>query len=158
MNQLIKSNFIYMKAQFTISGFGLIFDEENKVLLCHRRDYDLWNLPGGTMESGEAPWEGAVREVKEETGLDVEIVRLAGVYNKPEKNELAFSFICKITGGQLTLNEEADKIEYFNVNKIPTNTSPKQIARIHDVLEEKGLVLKNQTGKSAIDLIKEGKL
>ena len=71
-----------MKSQFTIAAFGLIFDQQNRILLCHRRDYNLWNLPGGTMEAGEAPWETVVRELKEETGLDVEIVRLTGVYNK----------------------------------------------------------------------------
>lgn len=147
-----------MKSQFTIAAFGLIFDQQNRILLCHRRDYNLWNVPGGTTEAGEAPWETVIRELKEETGLDVEIVRLAGIYNKSEKNELVFSFVCKIKGGELTLNEEADKIEYFDVNKIPVNISPKQIARIHDVLTEKDLVFKNQTGKSAIDLIKEGKL
>ena len=77
---------------------------------------------------------------QEETGLDVEITRLAGIYNKPEKSELVFSFVCKIIGGQLTLNEEADKIEYFAIKDIPHNTSPKQVDRIHDVLEKKEIV------------------
>jgi ADP-ribose pyrophosphatase YjhB (NUDIX family) len=147
-----------MKPQFVIASFGFIFDEQNKILLCHRLDYDLWNLPGGTMEAGESPWECVIREVKEETGLDVEITRLAGIYNKPEKNEVCFSFVCKIVGGKLTLNSEADKIEYFDIKNIPSNTSRKQIERIEDVLKEKDIVYKNQIGKSSIELIKEGKL
>ena len=147
-----------MKGQFSIAAFGLIFDENNKILLCHRRDYDLWNLPGGTMESGESPWECVIREVREETGLKVGISKLAGIYNKPDKRELVFSFICEVVDGQLTLNEEADKIEYFDINDIPANISQKQVARIHDFLEEKEMVLKNQIGKGAIELIKEGKL
>ncbi|MFA5886383.1 MAG: NUDIX domain-containing protein [Patescibacteria group bacterium] len=147
-----------MKDQFIVAAFGFIFDENNKILLCHRCDYDLWNLPGGTMETGESPWECVVREVREETGLKVEITRLAGIYNKPDKGELVFSFICRVVGGQLTLNEEADKIGYFNIKDIPANISQKQIARIHDALEEKEIVLKNQTGKGSIELIKEGKL
>jgi len=114
---------------FTIGVFGIIVDDENRVLFCHRRDYDLWNLPGGTLEAGEAPWDCVIRETKEETGFEVEIVRLAGVYNKPEKGEICFSFVCKITGGQLTLSDEADKIEYFDFKDIPNNTSPKQIER-----------------------------
>ncbi|MFA5130885.1 MAG: NUDIX domain-containing protein [Patescibacteria group bacterium] len=144
-----------MKSQFVIASFGFIFDENNRILLCHRRDYDLWNLPGGTMELGESPWECVVREVKEETGLEVEISKLAGIYNKPDKGALAFSFICKVVGGQLTLNEEADKIEYFGIEEIPANISQKQVARIRDALKEKELVLKNQTGKGAIELIQE---
>ncbi len=147
-----------MKDQFVIASFGLIFNEQNKILLCHRRDYDLWNLPGGTMEAGESPWECVEREVKEETGFDIEIVKLAGIYNKPEKNEVCFSFVCKIIGGILTLNEEADRIEYFGIKDIPDNTSPKQVERINDTIKEKRIVYKNQTGKSSIELIKEGKL
>lgn len=126
-----------MKDQFIVAAFGFIFDENNKILLCHRCDYDLWNLPGGTMEAGESPWECVVREAREETGLKVEITRLAGIYNKPDKGELVFSFICRVVGGQLTLNKEADKIEYFDIKDIPANTSQKQVARIHDALEKK---------------------
>jgi ADP-ribose pyrophosphatase YjhB (NUDIX family) len=42
-----------MKTRFTIGAFAIVFNDERKVLLCHRRDYDLWNLPGGGVESGE---------------------------------------------------------------------------------------------------------
>lgn len=147
-----------MKPQFVIAAFGMIFDEKQRVLLCHRRDYDLWNLPGGTMEPGESPWECVIREIKEETGLDAETVRLVGIYNKPERNEICFSFACRITGGSLTLNDEADRIEYFAIQDIPPNTSPKQVGRIKDFFQYQDLVLKNQTGKSSIELIKEGKL
>ena len=52
-------------AKFTIGVFGIILDEQSKILLVHRTDYDLWNLPGGRLESGESPWEGVVREIKE---------------------------------------------------------------------------------------------
>ena len=148
-----------MKSQFTIGVFGMVFDEQNRVLLCHRKDHDLWNLPGGALESGEAPWNGVRREVKEETGLDVEVTKLVGVYSKPEKDDMVFSFVCKIKGGQITLNDEADQIEYFEIDKLPTNTVPKQVERIKDFLETSDEVtLKIQTGKSTIELLKEGKL
>jgi ADP-ribose pyrophosphatase YjhB (NUDIX family) len=147
-----------MSDRFTIGAFGIIFDEDQRVLLCHRRDYDLWNLPGGTMEPGESPWECVIREIREETGFEAEIVRLAGIYNKPEKNEVCFSFVCRIIGGALTLNEEADRIEYFSAADAPHNTSPKQIERINDARQIKDLVYRNQTGKSSIQLIKEGLL
>jgi len=148
-----------MKPQFTIGTFGMIFDEDGRILLCHRRDYDLWNLPGGTLESCEAPWDGAKREVKEETGLDVEIVKLSGIYSKSDKNDIVFSFICKIVGGEITLNDEADKIEYFAIEDLPANTSPKQVERIKAASKEpEELFLEVQSGKSSIELIKEGKL
>lgn len=148
-----------MKPQFTIGIFGIILDEQKRVLLCHRRDYDLWNLPGGTLENGESPWEGVKREIKEETGLTTEIESLAGVYSKPDKSEIVFSFVCKVVGGEIRLNDEADKIEYFEIDKLPPNTSQKQVERIKDVIANPDkTIYKVQTGKSSIELIKGGKL
>lgn len=148
-----------MKTQFTIGAFGIIFDEQKRVLLVHRRDYDLWNLPGGTLEDFESPANAVKREVREETGLEIEVSKLLGVYNKENKNDMAFSFLCKVVSGEITLNDEADKIEYFDVNKLPSNTVPKQVERIMDALSNPSeVIFKTQTGKSAIELVKEGKL
>jgi ADP-ribose pyrophosphatase YjhB (NUDIX family) len=132
-----------MKNQFTIGVFGIIFDKQGRVLLCHRNNYDLWNLPRGALKSGEAPCVGAKREVKEETELEVEILKPMGVYSKQEKNEIIFSFICNIIGGEITLNNEANKIEYFEIDKIPSNTSPKQVERIKDAIHNPDIILKD---------------
>jgi 8-oxo-dGTP pyrophosphatase MutT (NUDIX family) len=67
---------------FSIGAFAIIFDENGKVLLSHRRDIDAWNLPGGGVETRELPDEAVIREVREETGLEVIIERLVGVYGK----------------------------------------------------------------------------
>ncbi|MCX6807584.1 MAG: NUDIX domain-containing protein [Patescibacteria group bacterium] len=144
---------------FTIGAFAIILDNQKKVLFCHRRDYDLWNLPGGRVESGESPWEAVIREVKEETGLDVEVKRLVGIYTKPKEDDVVFSFLCDVIGGKITLNDEADHIEYFAFDDIPKNSVPKQVERIRDALSNKRkLIMKAQFGKRVIDLIKEGKL
>ena len=137
----------------------MIFDAEDRVLLCHRRDHDVWNLPGGGLESGETPWDAVKREVREETGLDVKISKLTGVYSKQDKDELVFSFICTVIGGEITLNLEADRIEYFGIDKLPTNTIPKQVERINDAVRSPdSIFLKVQTGKSSVERIKEGEL
>jgi 8-oxo-dGTP diphosphatase len=83
---------------FRLGVFAIILDGQKRVLLCHRRDHDLWNLPGGRLETGEAPWQGVIREVKEETGLDAQVVRLAGVYSKLDVNEVVLSFVCAVVG------------------------------------------------------------
>jgi 8-oxo-dGTP diphosphatase len=133
---------------FTIGVFAIIFDDENRILFCHRRDYDLWNLPGGRLENGEAPWKGVIREVKEETGFDVEVVKMSGVYSKPETNDIVLQFVCRITGGEMTLNDEADKIKYFAFADIPSNTVKKHVPRIKDVLDNPDILhLKEQFGK-----------
>lgn len=144
---------------FTIGVFGIITDNEGRVLLCHRRDHDLWNLPGGGVEAGESPWDALVREIKEETGLNTKLTHITGVYSKPDKNEIVLSFACQITGGEGTLTDEADKIEYFEVGQIPKNTSPKQVERIKEYLADKSKThYRIQTGPSSIDLIREGKM
>ena len=129
------------------------------MLLCHRRDHDLWNLPGGVLEHGEVPWDGVIREVREETGLEVEVSRLAGVYSKPEANDLVFSFLCRRTGGEIEPSDEADRIEFFRADELPPNTIPKQVERIADSFRDTGTVVcRVQRGKSAIQLSKAGKL
>lgn len=142
---------------FTVGAFAIILDKQSRVLLCHRRDYDLWNLPGGGVKKGESPWEGVIREVKEEVCLDVKIVRLQGIYYKPEKDDLVFCFICEPIGGKITLTEEADKIEYFELMNIPHNISSKQLERVKDALKGDNLILKIQKGPSSIKLVKQGK-
>ncbi len=120
---------------FTIGAFGIIVDDVGRVLLCHRRDIDMWNLPGGGMESGELPPHAVIREVKEETGFDVAVGRLIGVYGKPDRDDLVFAFACEITGGQLTETDESDACCYFAPDDIPLNTNPKQVERVYDALK-----------------------
>lgn len=148
-----------MKPRFTVGVFAVIHDDDRRVLLCHRRDHDLWNLPGGALEHGEAPWDGVLREVREETGLEVEVSRLAGVYSKPEVDDLVFSFLCRRVGGQIALSDEADRIEFFRADELPPNTIPKQVERITDSLRNPDTVIcRTQRGASSIKRTKEGNL
>jgi len=141
---------------FKIGSFGIITDEQDRVLLCHRRDHDLWNLPGGGVGDGETPDQAVMREIKEEIGLEAKVVRLTGVYNKPDKNSVVFSFLCEVVGGAMTLTDEADEIKYFSLDDLPKNASQKQIERIGDYFADKNKVhYKTQLGPSSIDLIKQ---
>ena len=100
--------------------------------------------------------ESAIREVKEETGLKVEVERTTGIYSKPHKDELVFAFKCKVISGELKLSNEADEHKYFQVSQIPSNTVPKQVERIKDFFSNQNIVhLKSQTGPSIINLIKQ---
>jgi ADP-ribose pyrophosphatase YjhB (NUDIX family) len=140
-------------------AFAIIVNEDNHVLLCHRNDYDLWNLPGGKVEIWESPWEAVIREVKEETGLDVEISQFLWLYYKPEKDDLVFQFVCRIVWWEIRLNEEANQILYFNKDQLPANTSGKQIERIHDYfVGSKKYIMKKQFWPWSIDTIQQGML
>ncbi len=108
---------------FRIGVFALIFDDEGRILLGHRRDIDWWNLPGGGMEAGETVDEALCREVREETGLEVEVEQLAGVYSN-----------CRTIGGVLQPTEEVRENRYFAPGALPSNTLPKHRQRIEDAL------------------------
>jgi len=132
-------------------AFAVIFDEERRVLLCHRRDMDAWNLPGGGIEPGESPWDATIREVREEVCLDVAVVRLTGLYWKPETQDLVFNFECRVIGGATALSDEADDIRYFALAELPPNTAPSQVERIRDALADAPTaLLKVQTGLRSI--------
>lgn len=142
-----------------VGAFAIILDEQHRVLLCHRCDADLWNLPGGHIEWGETPWQAVIREVDEETGFKVVVLTLAGMYVNPVRRNIAFSFVCEIIGGTMTTSVESDVLAYFSFEKIPRYTSPYHRERIQDVLDMPcRFHLKFQRGFSAKKLLRQGKL
>jgi len=143
-------------SKFAIGAFVVIFDEKGRVLLSHRRNLDIWTLPGGGVDDRELPTEAAIRETREETGLKIKILDLVGVYGKSHKNELAFVFLGKVNGGKLKKSKEADKHQYFKLKKIPKNTIPKHVERIHDAARElEKPVFNQQKSLSARQLLKK---
>jgi ADP-ribose pyrophosphatase YjhB (NUDIX family) len=120
-------------ATFRIGVYAVIFDQE-RVLLAHRRDIDWWNLPGGGMEPDETVEEAMRREVREETGLDVVVERLIGVYSKPQKQEVVLTFRCSVVGGTLSATEESRECRFFSPDALPPNTLPKHRQRVEDAL------------------------
>jgi 8-oxo-dGTP diphosphatase len=120
---------------FTVGAFAIIVDAQQHILLCHRRDMDRWNLPGGGVMSGETPWQAVVREVQEEVGLTIRVERLTGIYAYPPRNDLVFSFFCTITGGEIAESDEADGIAYFLIEQLPPTTHVHHALRIKDFAE-----------------------
>ena len=118
--------FVYMK----LGAFCFFLNDNNEILLCKRRDKDLWNLPGGRVEYGESPWDAALREVTEEIGVTAQIERLVGVYHKPDQDEVVFQFLARIVHSAPTISDEVADIQYFPMDKLPENTAPRQVERI----------------------------
>jgi 8-oxo-dGTP diphosphatase len=138
-------------AQFRIGVSALIF-REGEILLAHRSDIDWWNLPGGGMELGETLEQTVSREVLEETGLQVAIERLVGVYSKPQKHEVVLSFLCRITGGELTTTLESRECRFFPPGALPANTLPKHRQRIEDaLLNQERALIRNQLSSTSHD-------
>ena len=114
--------------------FGVILNDKNEVLLIHRTDHDIWEIPGGGWEDGETPWDATIREVKEETTLDVVVEKLVSLGSRPSNQDLVFTFLCKVVGGEIHPTSEADQIGYFSLENMPTNLAPSKLARIKDAL------------------------
>jgi mutator protein MutT len=114
---------------------AIVRNEQREILLIRRSDGGTWDLPGGAVEPGETPSEALLREIREETGLDVRIVRVAGVFGGktfrhtyPDGNRIeAFSvtFECEITGGKLASRDgEATGFRFVKEDAMPPLTWP----------------------------------
>jgi ADP-ribose pyrophosphatase YjhB (NUDIX family) len=139
-------------AKFRVSCSALI-ERGGEYLMARRRDIGLWNLPGGGMEAGETVDEGLAREVMEEIGVTVRIVRLVGVYSKPQKNEIVLTFLCKLVSeDEPTTSDEVSEVGWFRPDRLPTDTLPKHRQRVVDAaLGQREAILRAQTTSTAED-------
>jgi ADP-ribose pyrophosphatase YjhB (NUDIX family) len=95
------------------------------VLMIHRTDNDNWAVPGGAMEIGETLTGCAVRETKEETGIDCEITGLVGIYTDPKhvilytsdgeaRQEFSVLFTARVVGGEPTPSNESREVRWVS--------------------------------------------
>lgn len=114
-----------------------VVNDAKEVLLVRRSDNGLWALPGGCHDLGETPAECAVRECHEETGLEVELLRLLGVWssNRYEyvhypwrDNEFChLMFEARLCGGQERTSGETVEVGWFAENALPPLSDGHQI-------------------------------
>lgn len=104
----------------------VFFDATDRVLLVHQTyGRRAWSLPGGRLEPGEAPHEAAIREVREEIGLDATINHLVGVYFNQGRNAMIFGFVGRLADGTepvISDLEELDDIGWFRIDRLPSPT------------------------------------
>jgi ADP-ribose pyrophosphatase YjhB (NUDIX family) len=115
----------------------VVVTEEEKVLLTKRSDFHIWCLPSGGVEDGETVLEAAIRETKEETGLDVKITRLVGIYSRPSDipSGHAVVFAAMPIGGETRCQPgETLEVCYFPFNDLPTALSFGHKRRIEDAI------------------------
>ncbi|MEM7132905.1 MAG: NUDIX domain-containing protein [Chloroflexota bacterium] len=131
MAKFIYGDRIGKEAKLQIGSSAVLFDETGeKVLLTRRADNGRWCLPGGGMDPGEEIGETCVREVLEETGLEVRIKKMIGVYSNPhyivwydqgsgDKVQIvSVLFEVELLGGELTLSDETTEFGYFSRDEI----------------------------------------
>ena len=106
--------------------YGIVFNQNRKeILIVQRRDLPVWVLPGGGLDNGETPEEGVMREVEEETGLQVAIVRKIAEYLPVNKmTQKTHFFECYPIGGVLSSSPEAKKVTFFPLENLPRLPPP----------------------------------
>ena len=125
----------------------VVFDDEGRVLLQKRSNTEeLWGFPGGMMELGESAAETAVREVREETGLDVEITSLLGIYSKysdqypndDKAQPIAIVFKGVVAGGELKIyGEETHDLRFFHPDQAPKLFNPQHNDILKDIRHQR---------------------
>jgi len=116
--QLIASRLI--RPLFQVFAAAVIFDEHKNIFLVKStyQRFHPWGLPGGSLEYGEHPEEAMVREVWEETGLNVCIEKLLLVHTlTPDR--VGFYYLCRITDGTFHPSDEVSEFAYFSVDHLP---------------------------------------
>ena len=99
-----------------------------------RADNHRWKPPGGILELSETITDGLRREVREETGLDVELVALTGVYKNVVRGIIALVLRCKITGGQLEVTNETTAFRWAAESDVRELMADAYAVRVFDAL------------------------
>ncbi|MGW9133662.1 NUDIX hydrolase [Streptomyces sp. NPDC055681] len=111
-----------------VAASAVVTDDKGRILLQRRKDNDLWALPGGGMDMADSLPGTAVREVKEETGYDVEITGLVGTYTDPRhiieysdgevRRQFNVCFMARIVGGSLAVSDESTEVRFVDPAEI----------------------------------------
>jgi len=115
--------------------------KDDKILLTQREDFETWILPGGGVDEGESVAQAAIRETKEETGLDVDLTKLVGIYFRKSEifNDHIVLFAANPIGGEIKCQPgETIAVEWFPFSQIPGPLSLGHRRRIKDVISNAG--------------------
>lgn len=109
--------------------------KDNKILLTHENN-GTWSLPGGWCDVLESVGSNTIKEVKEETGLDVETIKIIAVQDRNKHNKPIYAYgickifvLCNVIGGKFTQNIETTEIKYFALDEIPNNLAEEKTNR-----------------------------
>ena len=118
----------------SVSVAAVITDDHGRALLIQRADNGHWEPPGGVLELGETIEDGLRREVREETGLDIEPEQLTGVYKNMPRGIIALVFRATVRAGELRVSDESRAFRWADQNEVAEITMPAYSVRILDAL------------------------
>jgi ADP-ribose pyrophosphatase YjhB (NUDIX family) len=107
-----------------VGADAAIFDAEGRILLHLRADDERWCLPCGWVSVNEFPEEAAVRELREETGLEGRVLDLVGVFSRRAgdyggpHSMIAVVYLCEVTGGEIAVSHEGLDVRYWHIEDV----------------------------------------
>ena len=130
-----------------VSVAGAVVDDQKRILAIRRRDNNHWEPPGGILEADEEIRDGLIREIQEETGLEVSPGELSGVYKNMTRGILALVFRCDLLKGELKTTEEASEVRFLTPFEIHELMDEAFACRLLDALEP-GVAIRSHDGVS----------
>lgn len=105
---------IFTPPKHIVSAATIVLNKQGELLLIKgpRRG---WEIPGGQVEEGESIMAAAVRETKEETGIDIEVLKFCGVFQNVNQSICNTLFLAKATGGELATSAESGSIRLIKL-------------------------------------------
>ncbi|MGW1935848.1 NUDIX hydrolase [Streptomyces sp. CB03578] len=131
----------------SVSVAGAVIREDGRLLAIRRADNGTWELPGGVLELTESPEAGVRREVLEETGIEVEVDELTGVYKNTARGIVALVFRCKPSGGTERTSEESTAVSWLTPEEVSEQMSEVFAIRLLDALDHQGPHVRSHDGK-----------
>ncbi|MGY4389576.1 NUDIX hydrolase [Streptomyces sp. TE12347] len=134
----------------SVSVAGAVLREDGRLLAIRRADNGTWELPGGVLELTESPEAGARREVLEETGIEVQVQELTGVYKNTTRGIVALVFRCKPTGGKERTSAESTAVAWLTPDEVAAQMSEVYAIRLLDALDEAGPHVRSHDGRQLL--------
>lgn len=106
----------YTLPKHFVSAATIVVNEKKEILLI-KGPLRGWEMPGGIVEVGESLKDGAIRETKEETGIDIEIIKFCGIFQNVKKSICNTLFLAKPIAGELTTSPESLEVGYFPIKQ-----------------------------------------
>lgn len=119
----------------SVSVAGIVVRDDGRVLVIKRDDNGHWEAPGGVLELDESFEAGVKREVLEETGLEVAVERLTGVYKNLTRGIVALVYRCRPAKGEPHATEEAREVRWMTETEVNAAMAPAFAIRVVDALE-----------------------
>ncbi len=107
---------VYTPPKHFVSAATIVINDQKEILLI-KGPMRGWEMPGGIVEEGESLKDAAIRETKEESGIEIEVLKFCGIFQNVNKSICNTLFLAKPIGGELTTSPESLEVGFFPIEQ-----------------------------------------